>query len=153
MAVRIALQCSEADAHLILSEDNAAARLLTRPGEAIYNDANGMIEGNNLFQVVWLPDEQARGIPAATSASWPRSAACMPAAPQLVFEGNLPAVVDQEPAAREALAAPDWPETPRSTTAWLGDAIAIKDPTAAVFRPQSGSNVLIVGQKTRRRSA
>ena len=58
MAVRIALQCSEADAHLILSEDNTAARLLTRPGEAIYNDANGMIEGNNLFQVVWLSDEQ-----------------------------------------------------------------------------------------------
>ena len=58
MAVRIALQCSEADAHLILSEDNTAARLLTRPGEAIYNDANGMMEGNNLFQVVWLPDER-----------------------------------------------------------------------------------------------
>ena len=57
MAVRIALQCSEADAHLILSEDNTAARLLTRPGEAIYNDANGMIEGNNFFQVVWLSDE------------------------------------------------------------------------------------------------
>ena len=63
MAVRIALQCSEADAHLILSEDNTAARLLTRPGEAIYNDANGMIEGNNLFQVVWLSDEQPRGLP------------------------------------------------------------------------------------------
>src|SRR5262249_47128161 len=33
MAVRNALQCSEADAHLILSEDNSAARLLSRPGE------------------------------------------------------------------------------------------------------------------------
>src|SRR5207302_9761790 len=58
MAVRIALQCSEADAHLILSEDNTAARLLTRPGEAIYNDANGLVEGNHVFQVVWLPDER-----------------------------------------------------------------------------------------------
>ena len=58
MAVRIALQCSEADAHLILSEDNTAARLLTRPGEAIYNDANGMMEGNTLSQVVWLSDER-----------------------------------------------------------------------------------------------
>ena len=74
MAVRIALQCSEADAHLILSEDNTAARLLTRPGEAIYNDANGMMEGNNLFQVVWLPDEnreayleRSRKCPASTS--------------------------------------------------------------------------------------
>ncbi len=42
VAVRIALQCSESDAHLILSEENAAARLLTRPGEAIYNDSNGL---------------------------------------------------------------------------------------------------------------
>ena len=58
MAVRIALQCSEADAHLILSEDNSAARLLSRPGEAIYNDANGMVEGNHLFQIVWLTDER-----------------------------------------------------------------------------------------------
>src|SRR5262249_21846177 len=56
MAVRIALQCSEADAHLILSDDNSAARLLSRPGEAIYNDANGLVEGNNPFQVVWLPE-------------------------------------------------------------------------------------------------
>ena len=29
---------------------------------------------------------------------------------------------------------------------WLGEAIAIKDPTAAVFRPQTGNNLLIVGQ-------
>ena len=56
MAVRIALQCSEADSHLILSEDNTAARLLTRPGEAIYNDANGLFEGNHPFQIVWLSD-------------------------------------------------------------------------------------------------
>ncbi|MCA9047871.1 MAG: hypothetical protein KDA89_04040 [Planctomycetaceae bacterium] len=35
IAVRIALQCSEADAHLILSEDNTAARLLAQPGEEI----------------------------------------------------------------------------------------------------------------------
>src|SRR5213078_4004050 len=62
MAVRIALQCSEADAHLILSQDNAAARLLSRPGEAIYNDANGRVEGNDLFQVVWLPDDRREQI-------------------------------------------------------------------------------------------
>jgi DNA segregation ATPase FtsK/SpoIIIE, S-DNA-T family len=58
IAVRIALQCSESDAHLILSEENTAARLLTRPGEAIYNAANGASAGNWPFQVVWLGDEQ-----------------------------------------------------------------------------------------------
>src|SRR6185295_18599814 len=51
MAVRIALQCSEADGRLILGDDNPAARMLSRPGEAIYNDANGLVEGNSLFQV------------------------------------------------------------------------------------------------------
>ena len=87
MAVRIALQCSEADAHLILSEDNTAARLLTRPGEAIYNDANGLIEGNNLFQVVWLSDERRE-------TTWSRSATSGKerkgslTRPPIVFEGN-----------------------------------------------------------------
>ncbi len=31
--------------------------------------------------------------------------------------------------------------------AWLGDAIAIKDPTAATFRRQTGANLLVVGQQ------
>ena len=31
--------------------------------------------------------------------------------------------------------------------AWLGDALAINDLTAAVFRPQNGSNLLVVGQQ------
>ena len=56
MAVRIALKCSEADAHLILSRDNTEASLLSRPGEGIYNPMHGMLEGNHLFQVVWLND-------------------------------------------------------------------------------------------------
>jgi hypothetical protein len=144
MAVRIALQCSEADAHLILSEDNTAARLLTRPGEAIYNDANGMIEGNNLFQVVWLPDER-REIYLEKIQQMCRERRIQKP-PPIVFEGNRPAEVSKNPLLNQLLAAPEWSEPPRADYAWLGDAIAIKDPTAIVFRPQSGSNVLIVGQ-------
>ncbi|MBP7052196.1 MAG: AAA family ATPase [Phycisphaerae bacterium] len=56
MAIRIALQCSDADAQLILDDDNMAARLLSRPGEAIYNDAGGRLAGNSPFQTAWLPD-------------------------------------------------------------------------------------------------
>ena len=57
MVIRIALQCNEADAYLIMDENNPAPRLLSRPGEGIYNDMAGMIEGNSPFQVVWLPDQ------------------------------------------------------------------------------------------------
>ena len=145
MAIRIALQCSEADAHLILSEDNSAARLLTRPGEAIYNDANGMPEGNNLFQVVWLSDSRREEylqelLDLARAQNRP------PATP-IVFEGNLPADTRKNHLLNRLLDAPAWPdEDPRYEQAWLGDAIAIKDPTVAVFRPQSGANLLIIGQ-------
>jgi hypothetical protein len=145
MAVRIALQCSEADAHLILSEDNGAARLLTRPGEAIYNEVNGMVEGNNFFQVVFLTDsrreEYLREIHKLAEARH------RPPSEQIVFEGNLPAIPRKNHLLAGLLQSPDWADSPRADQAWLGEAIAIKDPTSAVFRPQSGSNLLMVGQK------
>ena len=144
MAVRIALQCSESDASLILSEENSAARLLTRPGEAIYNDQNGMVEGNNFFQVVWLTDERREEyLREIHELSVTRN---RPPSSQIVFEGNLPAVAAKNHLIGGLLQAPGWPDSPKADYAWLGEAIAIKDPTAAVFRPQSGSNLLIVGQ-------
>jgi len=58
IGVRIALQCSEADSRLILADDNPAARLLARPGEAIYNDKSGLFEGNALFQVASMTESE-----------------------------------------------------------------------------------------------
>ena len=100
MAVRIALQCSEADAHLILSEENSAARLLSRPGEAIYNDANGLVQGNHPFQIVWLGDEKRekylKGLLELTQERL-ATKSIHPPAPQIVFEGNSPAVIGRNP--------------------------------------------------------
>jgi len=147
MAVRVALQCNEADSSLILSEDNTAARLLTRPGEAIYNDANGMIEGNNPFQVVWLGEERRERF-LGKLRDLADSRPDIPALPRLVFDGNEAANPAANPLLTELLdsgtlgGAP--PVTPQ---AWLGDAIAIKDPTVATFRRQGGTNLLIVGQR------
>ena len=145
MAVRIALQCSESDAHLILSEHNPAARLLSRPGEAIYNDANGSVEGNHFFQVVWLSDERReaylRQLRDLAVERKPVSARI-----PIVFEGDAEADPARNPLLRPLLEAPDWPRSPRSAQAWLGDPVAIKDPTAALFRRQGGNHLLIVGQ-------
>ncbi len=58
----------------------------------------------------------------------------------------MPAEVKKNPLLNKLLEMTEWPEAPKADSAWLGDAISIKDPTAVVFRPQSGSNVLIVGQ-------
>ncbi len=145
MAVRIALQCSEADAHLILSEDNTAARLLTRPGEAIYNDANGLFEGNHPFQVAWMSDRQrdeclrrARQLVRERQVKVP---------PAIVFEGNVLANPKQNAPLCDLLDADSWPEPSHATQAWVGAAVAIKDPTSATLIRQSGSNVLLVGHR------
>jgi hypothetical protein len=145
MAVRIALQCSEADAHLILAESNPAAKMLTRPGEAVYNDANGLPEGNHFFQVVWLPDER-REFYLEQLRELARDRPPVLGRTPIVFEGDAPAELSRNVLLRSLLEAPTWPESPRSAQAWLGDAVAIKDPTSALFRRQGANHLLIVGQ-------
>ena len=143
MGVRIALQCSEADSQVILSDENLAARLLSRPGEAIYNDAGGLLEGNSPFQVVWLPDqvrEQWLNLAQMKAQAEP------PRRPleTIIFEGNAPASLEanavlsgRAPAGTSALA----------PNLWLGEAIAIKDPTAIRLRRTTGANTIVVGQR------
>ena len=143
VAVRIALQCSESDAHLILSEENTAARLLTRPGEAIYNDANGLLEGNHPFQIAWLNEDRREHYLGKLHEL--TVAESVEADPPIVFEGNVPA----DPLTnRELLAEFEGSPlgAPRAIIAWLGEAVAIKPHTEIRFRRLSGSNLLVVGQ-------
>lgn len=144
MAVRIALQTSEADSQLILGDGNSAARLLSRPGEAIYNDAGGLVEGNSPFQVAWLSDEQRERYLqlVRAKADGEKHVYDLPA---IVFEGNAPADIAKNTKLMSLIDAPKW-ETAISPSAWLGEPVAIKDPTAVIFRRQSGANMLIIGQ-------
>jgi len=136
IGVRIALQCAEADSYLILGEDNSAARLLERPGEAIYNNAGGLVEGNSPFQVAWLPDADRD----AMLARLPKPTV---AGPQpVVFEGNRPAKIDVS--AEAFVGAYPTRTVPR---ALLGDAVMIAPPTSAALERRSGSNLLVVSQQ------
>jgi hypothetical protein len=145
MAVRIALQCSDADSQLILDDTNVAARLLSRPGEAIYNDAGGLVAGNNNFQVAWLPDDRqstyldiVRDL--ASSRAWHGE-------PAIVFEGNVLADLRQNRLLDRIIESPRWPTPATAPVAWLGEPVAIKDPTGVTLRRQSGANLLFVGQR------
>jgi energy-coupling factor transporter ATP-binding protein EcfA2 len=146
MAVRVALQTSEADSQLILGDNNAAAKLLSRPGEAIYNDQGGLVEGNSPFQVAWLPDEKREQY--LVEVKRRTEAAKMHPAPTIVFEGNAPADLTKNGRLIDLLerrAAPR-PGAGGAVEAFLGEPVAIKDPTAILFRRQSGSNALVIGQ-------
>lgn len=145
MAVRIALQTSEADSQIILGDGNSAARLLSRPGEAIYNDMSGLVEANSPFQVSWLPDEQrdeflARVLAKARQENLRYGEA-------VVFEGNVPADMRKNPLLAKLFGETALPPATEAPLAWLGEPVAIKEPTGVILRRQSGANVLIIGQQ------
>lgn len=147
MAIRIALQCSEIDSQMILEDGNSAARLLSRPGEAIYNDAGGLLQGNSPFQTAWLSDEIRDGFLDRVT-EMTRQQTLTPEAP-IVFEGNAPADLRRNRLLADLLgnARSVPPVPPPEVHVWLGEAVAIKNPTAAVLRRQSGSNLLLIGQR------
>ncbi|HEY5914680.1 MAG TPA: FtsK/SpoIIIE domain-containing protein [Verrucomicrobiae bacterium] len=144
MVIRIALQCNEADAFLIMDENNPAPRLLSRPGEGIYNDMAGTLEGNSPFQVVWLPEEVRDDWLGKVRARADSLGELYPG--PIVFEGNAPADVRENALLRHTLESR--PErAPAAGRIWLGAPNSIKGPTEVVFRRQSGSHLLIVGQR------
>jgi len=145
VAVRVALQCSEADTHLILSEDNTAARLLTRPGEALYNDANGMLEGNHPFQIAWITDEQRETSLRQMQQVMKLQQRTVPT--PVVFEGNLPSDLRLNRAVAELIDQyADRAEPIMTPSIWLGDAVEIAPPTTLTFHRQNGNHLLLVGQ-------
>jgi DNA segregation ATPase FtsK/SpoIIIE, S-DNA-T family len=144
MVIRIALQCNEADAYLIMDDTNPAPRLLSRPGEGIYNDMAGALEGNSPFQVVWLSDETRDAYLTKVRERADREHLAYPG--PIVFEGNAPADVLENSLLRALLEAPAVTRT-AAPRIWLGAPNSIKGPTEATFQRQSGNNVLVVGQR------
>ncbi|MGH7976801.1 MAG: FtsK/SpoIIIE domain-containing protein [Limisphaerales bacterium] len=147
MVIRIALQCNEADAYLIMDQDNPAPRLLSRPGEGIYNDASGSIEGNSPFQAVWLPDNVRDACLKKIRQRADEKPSQYPG--PIVFEGNAPADVRDNLPLRATLETVPVAPPPQSSV-WLGAPNSIKGPTEAVFQRQSGGNLLIVAQSEER---
>ncbi|MEE2622648.1 MAG: FtsK/SpoIIIE domain-containing protein [Verrucomicrobiota bacterium] len=144
MVIRVALQCNESDAYLIMDDSNPAPRMLTRPGEGIYNDSAGALEANSPFQVVWLPDEERdQSLRHVLEIAEKNSYDC--SAP-IVFEGNSPADVGEN-GLLYGLLHTETVEPSFSKRSWLGSPNSIKGPTEATFNRQSGNNLIVIGQR------
>jgi hypothetical protein len=142
LAVRIALPSNDDDARAIFSEDNSDARLLSRPGEAIYNPLAGSIEGNNRFQVALLDDAELQSYLRAIASRHQRSTG------PVVFEGNEPASLQHSAPVAEIVEGRRW-ASHANGRAWLGEPIAILPPVACAFDPKPGRHLLIVDRDER----
>lgn len=144
--VRIALQSSDTDSRLALAEDNGAARLLSRPGEAIYNDNIGRIDANHQFQVAYLSrDDQTEYLRLLHAKARKEGKSGYD---QIIFDGNRAVEMSERAAIGSALASKNWPPTPYPLHAWVGEPVEIRDSVAATLRRQSGANLLVMGQRS-----
>ena len=149
IGVRIAMQCSEADSRTVLADDNGAARLLSRAGEAIYNDRNGLIEGNNPFQTALLTEnERNRRLVALrehaddTYLNNPKLAEHFSG--PFVFEGSEPS--DFRACRPFSNVLKECPNTKSNTVLnlWVGEPISMSPAHAVVLKRQSGANLLVI---------
>jgi len=153
MAVRIALQCDTEDSEYILGSSNTAARLLSRSGAAIYNENQGAIGDNREFQCAWMSNEElARYLDILRRRA--QYEGYVPKEEQVVFQGNAYATVASnhllaQVLEREYKRVKMLPAVP----SWIGEPIAIKQPTSVVFRSQAANNLLLVAQQDQAREA
>ncbi len=148
MGVRIALQCDASDAQMIFADDNPAASRLHHPGQAVYNDQGGRVEGNQAMQIGWLNKAEmiewlgalpTRGYRNADS-STNLLGRCV------VFDGNRASTWNRKAAARAVEAAR---ATLNPDACWcvVGESVAISPAVTIPLTDQAGRNVLLVGSE------
>ncbi len=145
MGVRIALQCDAADAQIVFAEDNPAAARLKHPGQAIYNDAGGRIEGNQPMQIGWLSKVQQQSWLAAMEGGYQNADSTTNTLGRaVVYDGNRPATWNNENAKR-AVNESRTKVNPDAVWCVVGESVAISPAVTFPLTNQAGRNVLIVG--------
>ncbi|WP_420122804.1 FtsK/SpoIIIE domain-containing protein [Nakamurella sp.] len=136
---RVVLQSAEADSRLLLSEENADARMLSRPGEAILNTAGGQKDANQRIQsTYWDPEDRAWVLEQLRRRADGEGRTVVP----IVFEGSKGASVDEVPGSTFDPAT----TTPTATAVSLplGLSMNLSGPVRADLRREPGTNLLLV---------
>jgi DNA segregation ATPase FtsK/SpoIIIE, S-DNA-T family len=144
ISIRIVLQCSDADAKAALADDNHAAALLSRPGEGIFNDKIGAIEGNSRFQVAAMGDDtEHRALLNEYIEPLSRRLGRDARRP-VVFRGDEPAQLSACQPLLRLLSENSWPARRPYSDIWLGEPLSLDQPTSLRIMRQSGSHGLFI---------
>ncbi len=145
MGVRIALQCDASDAQLIFADDNPAAARLNHPGQAVYNDSGGRIEGNQAMQIGWLNKSELTGwlesLPTRGYHNNDPSSNLLGRC--VVFDGNRAATWNRDAATR-AIEAAKSELNPDACWCIVGESVAISPAVTVPLTDQAGRNMMIV---------
>jgi DNA segregation ATPase FtsK/SpoIIIE-like protein len=131
---RLVLASSDHDSRLLLGDDNAEAKSLTRAGEGVLNAKGGARESNQRFQTAfWAPQRRQTVLAAVEQLARERGFSRRPQ----VFEGNA------------TVSAADFPPElfrgdGRHTTIPVGAPMSLAPPLTTALRRASGGNLLVV---------
>ena len=146
MGIRIALQCDAADAQMIFADDNPAASRLHHPGQAVYNDQGGRVEGNQAMQIGWLNKTEMMQwlseLPARGYRNGDESTNLLGRC--VVFDGNRASIWNRKAAAR-AVEAARANHNPDACWCVVGESVAISPAVTIPLTDQAGRNILLVG--------
>ena len=145
MAVRIALQCDPSDAQIIFAEDNPAASRLKHPGQAIYNDTGGRIEGNQPMQIGWMTkQEQVSWFAELENGYRNNDPTTNRLGRTVIYDGNRAATWSNENA-NLAVKQATKEVNPEACWCVTGESVAINPAVVFPLTEQAGRNILLVG--------
>lgn len=139
IGLRIALKCYPEVARNILGENNRGVEQINNPGKAVYNDAMGYPDKNQYIQIAFLPPQDRptylNAIAALNKGAEYRD--------PVMFDPDAPAHLLTNSKLQAALGEPPQPAG-QAAHLWLGEPLAIKDPTAAELERYAASNLLLL---------
>ncbi len=138
IAIRIALQCGDAESRIVLSEDNSAAKLLKKPGEAIYNDGGGIPDSNVKFQVAYYNVEDEKYLCEVRDEYKQR----INSYNTVVFDGSVPSKMSDLSIIRNYIAGIKFIHT--SLMVWIGKPVNTQEYVSIEFKKRPGDHLSIV---------
>ena len=161
--LRMAMQMNQTIAAMTLAAGNTdAVELLDQPGKIIYNSELGARGGNIPGQVAdFSPEARIAALRKIQSIAQDRNYARPISEPLILFDGRRPTRLQDNALLTQLTNANRWLEPIEIKTlireanwrtreypsvAWLGEAMRIGDHSRVIFRRQTGSNLLLIGE-------
>ncbi len=152
ISVRIALKGKD-QGQSGLSDNNSALRTLSsNPGHAVYNDNGGEEGSNSIFQVAYLSkDEHQHYIDIVDKIKKQKN--YKPDLEQKIFDGRQDVCLYKDsnhPLNKDLSEGKSFDSKQNMSTIsqlWIGEPVAICDPTSVKLERQNGNNLLVIGQR------
>jgi len=148
IGLRIALMMEEQDVVRLMSQDNKDAVYLNKPGAGIYNDRNGLSEGNKSFQAFFCKDEDVNETIKRSNEKYLKYSniekSNLPN--KFIYNGTIPGNINNNEIYQNQLDFGNFEQNKQYAKIYIGESVDLRDEDIHFnLKREFDSNVLIVG--------